>query len=208
MAKCASEQTWETKSWACVNDSSQFFGSTSEAPPWIGFSILNTFHAGCAIASCIVSKWKILKSCHILWKDEIPWRCKPRAHISTFLLTAAGSSFGNFINCFSSKAQMFQNKSCFPSKPSYPKKNCRRLKDILRIIFLPKLWCCKKVYKKVNVQMMQRCWTWRQGKHFRKLSAPPFWNTFKEEWGLFRWRCKWQLRERVPKNGNNFRHIP
>ena len=68
------------------------------------FQISTPFTLGCAIASCIVLKWKILKSCHILWKDEIPWRCKPRAHISTFLLTAAGSSFGNFINCFSSKS--------------------------------------------------------------------------------------------------------
>ena len=135
MAKCASEQTWETKSRACVNDSSQLFGCTSEAPPWIGFSILNNCHWMC---NCILYCVEMLKSCHILQKDEIPWRCKPRAHISTILLTAAGSSFGNFINCFSSKAQMFQNKSCFPSKPSYPKK-CRELKDILRIIFLPKL---------------------------------------------------------------------
>ena len=117
VAKCASEQTWETKSRACVNDSSQLFGCTSEAPPWKEFLNLNTFHAG--LCNCILYCVEILKSCHILQKDEIPWRCKPRAHISTILLTAAGSSFNKL---FSSRAQMFQNKSCFPSKPSYPKK--------------------------------------------------------------------------------------
>ena len=84
--------------------------------------IFNSQHLSRWLCNCILYCVEMLKSCHILQKDEIPWRCKPRAHISTFLLTAAGSSFGNFINCFSSKAQMFQNKSCFPSKPSYPKK--------------------------------------------------------------------------------------
>ena len=84
--------------------------------------IFNSQHLSRWMCNCILYCVEMLKSCHILQKDEIPWRCKPRAHISTILLTAAGSSFNNFLNCFLPKLRCFKIKVVSLQSPAIPKK--------------------------------------------------------------------------------------